>query len=55
VIKAMSLPERIYSPFVLVSLMLYFLGIFFPIRIAQSMGFAGIVIAALLSLPAASI
>ncbi|MBF1163896.1 MAG: O-antigen ligase family protein [Dechloromonas agitata] len=54
-IKAVPLPERIYSPFVLVSLLLYLVGLFFPVRVAQNMGFAGIVIAALLSVLAVSI
>lgn len=54
-IKAFSLPERIYSPFILVSLLLYFVGLFFPVRAAQSIGFAGVAIIALLSLPTVSI
>lgn len=54
-IKVLPLPERIYSPLVLLSLLLYFLGLFFPVRVALGMGFAGIVVAALLSLPTASV
>lgn len=54
-IKVFPLPERIYSPLVLLSLLLYFVGLFFPVRVAQGMGFAGIVVMALLSLPTASV
>lgn len=34
--------------------MLYLVGLFFPVRVIQSMGFAGIVVAGLLSLPTVS-
>lgn len=47
--------ERIYAPLVLISLLSYFMGLFFPIRVAQGLGMAGIVVAALLSLPSASV
>lgn len=53
-LKSTSFYERILSPLALTSLMLYLLGLFFPVRVAQSIGFAGILIAALLALSGAS-
>lgn len=52
--KACFFRERVFSPFVLVCLLFYFVGLFFPVRILQSMGFAGIVVAGFLSLPKVS-
>lgn len=52
-IKFLSRLERIYSPLVLLSLMLYLAGLLFPIRVVLNMGFAGICVAAVLSMPTA--
>lgn len=53
-LKSATFYERVLSPLVLACLMLYLLGLFFPVRAALGIGFAGILAAALLALPGAS-